>query len=101
MSRICQTERARQAWAALIKVAASRDTTKYGELGAAIGVHPRAIRYVLGPIQGYCLEVEPKLPPLTILMVNSSGRPGSGFIAHDLDDFDHGLETRQRGVRVA
>ena len=66
---------------------------RYRELGAAIGVHHRAIRYVLGPIQDYCREEVPRLPPLTILVVNSSGRPGSGFIADDLDDFEHGLET--------
>lgn len=91
MSRVNQTARARIAWAALVAAASSRRTTTYGQLGAAVGVHHRAVRYVLGPIQDYCLEA--KLPPLTILVVNSSGLPGSGFIAHDLDDFEQGLET--------
>ncbi|MEK7813959.1 MAG: HNH endonuclease [Candidatus Desantisbacteria bacterium] len=31
-----------------------------------------------------------KLPPLTILVINQSGLPGSGFIAWDVDDFDTG-----------
>jgi putative restriction endonuclease len=31
-----------------------RRTITYADLGARIGVHHRAIRYVLGPIQDYC-----------------------------------------------
>lgn len=91
MSQINQTERARLAWMALVQVARTRQTTTYGALGAAIGVHHRAIRYVLGPIQDYCLEA--RLPPLTILVVNGSGRPGTGFIAHDPNDLENGLES--------
>jgi putative restriction endonuclease len=91
MSRINQTERAQLAWQALIEVARNRRTVTYGELGARIGIHHRAIRYVLGPIQDYCLES--RLPPLTILVVNGSGRPGTGFIAHDPEDLDGGLEA--------
>lgn len=91
MSQINQTERARLAWKVLVAVAKQRTTTTYGALGAQIGVHHRAIRYVLGPIQDYCLES--KLPPLTILVVNGSGRPGSGFIAHDPDDLENGFEA--------
>jgi len=41
-------------------------------------------------IQDYCLEENH--PPLTILIVNASGLPGTGFIAHDLDNFEQGLE---------
>lgn len=91
MSRINQTERARLAWQVLIEVARARGTITYGGLGARIGVHHRAIRYVLGPIQDYCLES--RLPPLTILVVNGSGRPGTGFIAHDPNDLESGLEA--------
>lgn len=36
--------------------------------------------------------MESNLPPLTILVINGSGQPGSGFIAHDRDDLDGGLE---------
>lgn len=91
MSTINHTERARLAWQVLIDVARVRDTITYGVLGARIGVHHRAIRYVLDPIQDYCLET--RLPPLTILVVNGSGRPGAGFIAHDTNDLDSGLEA--------
>lgn len=85
-----QVERAFRAWPVLIGVAKQRGTITYGELGAAIGIHHRAIRYVLGVIQDYCLEE--KLPPLTILIINSSGRPGTGFIAYNLQYFESGLE---------
>lgn len=85
-----QVERASRAWPILTGRAAKRSTITYGELGEALGVHHRALRYVLGVIQDYCLEE--KLPPLTILIVNASGRPGSGFIAFDLDNFEEGLE---------
>lgn len=91
MSQINQTERARLAWQVLIQVAKARDTITYGGLGARIGVHHRAIRYVLGPIQDYCLESQ--LPPLTILVINGTGRPGTGFIAHDPNDLENGLEA--------
>ena len=90
MSNINHTERARLAWDALSRVAASRRTTTYGQLGAAISIHHRAVRYALGLIQDYCIASG--LPPLTILVLNVKGRPGTGFIAHDLDDFEHGLE---------
>ena len=90
MSGINQAERARLAWDELISVASTRSTTTYGQLGSAIGVHHRAIRYVLSLLQDYCIEA--RLPPLTILVVNATGRPGTGFIAYDLEDFDQGLE---------
>jgi hypothetical protein len=80
-----QVERASRAWPILTDRAKKRSTITYGELGQALGVHHRAVRYILGVIQDYCLEE--KLPPLTILIVNASGKPGSGFIAFDLDKF--------------
>ncbi|VVD60138.1 hypothetical protein PCO31110_00056 [Pandoraea communis] len=36
--------------------------------------------------------MESRLPPLTILVRNGSGLPGSGFIAHDRNDLDAGLK---------
>jgi len=86
-----QEERAYRAWGILTAVASkSNGLITYGELGAAISVHPRAIRYVLGVIQAYCLDQ--KLPPLTILVVNAQDRtPSSGFIAWDVDDLPEGL----------
>jgi len=85
-----QIERAAQAWPVLTRTAKNRTTITYGELGAAIGVHHRAIRFVLGVIQDYCLAE--RLPPLTILIINSSGKPGDGFIAYNLRHFEKGLE---------
>jgi len=94
MLNINQSERARLAWTVLISVAKSDKTITYGELGAQIGVHHRAIRHVLGPIQDFCMESgPPSLPPLTILVVNLNGRPGSGFIAHDPNDLQGGLDA--------
>lgn len=91
MSQINQTERARLAWDVLTEVAKNKSTITYGLLGSRIGIHHRAVRYVLGPIQDNCLES--RLPPLTILVVNGSGRPGTGFIAHDHNDLESGLEA--------
>ncbi len=84
-----QLERAFRAWPILIEVARHRNTITYGELGAKLGIHHRAVRYVLGILQDYCLEEN--LPPLTILIVNGSGKPGTGFIAYDLSRFEKGL----------
>ena len=85
---INQSERAFRAWPILTKRAAEGKTITYGELGTLLGVHHRAIRYVLGLIQDYCLDE--KLPPLTILIVNQSGKPGTGFIAYDVDKLEEG-----------
>ncbi|CAG2132276.1 HNH endonuclease [Cupriavidus numazuensis] len=90
MSKINQMDRARLAWPVLATVAEKRQTITYKELGAHLGVHHRAIRYVLGPIQEYCMESA--LPPMTILVVNGSGLPGTGFIAHNRKDLDSGIE---------
>lgn len=86
---INQAERAFLAWPILTSHAQKRKTITYKELGDSIGIHHRVVRYVLGLIQNYCLEE--KLPPLTILIVNQAGVPGSGFIAWDVDDYDEGF----------
>lgn len=85
---INQAERAFRAWPILTKRAGEGKTITYRELGALIGVHHRAVRYVLALIQHYCLEE--KLPPLTILIVNQGGKPGTGFIAYDVDKLEEG-----------
>ena len=85
-----QTERAYRAWPVLVDRASKKKTITYGELAKALGIHHRAVRYVLGVIQQYCLDE--RLPPLTILIVNrSEGTPGEGFIAWDVDDLETGL----------
>ncbi|MDD2462506.1 MAG: HNH endonuclease [Desulfobulbus sp.] len=83
-----QAERAFRAWPILTKRAGAGKTITYGELGALLGVHHRAVRYVLALIQDYCLGE--KLPPLTILIVNQGGKPGTGFIAYDVDKLEEG-----------
>jgi putative restriction endonuclease len=85
-----QVERAYRAWSILVGLAINQaKTMTYGELANHLGVHHRAIRYVLSEIQDYCLREA--LPPLTILVVNAdTGLPGHGFIAWSMDDLDRG-----------
>jgi putative restriction endonuclease len=85
-----QPERAFRAWTILTDRAARGLTITYGDLGTALAIHHRTVRYVLGLIQSYCLDES--LPPLTILIVNKSGLPGTGFIALDLARFAEGKE---------
>lgn len=66
--KINQEERAFKAWIILTSIALKRNFITYKELGDKIGIHHRAVRYVLGLIQDYCMSNE--LPPLTILVVN-------------------------------
>jgi len=84
---INQAERAYRAWPILTERAREGKTITYGDLGALLGIHHRAVRHVLGLIQAYCLK---KLPPLTILVVDQGGQPGTGFIAYDLDKLAEG-----------
>ena len=81
---------AAQAWPILANAAKENRTISYKQLGTAIGLHHRSVRYVLGIIQDYCLAEH--LPPLTGLVVRQQERvPGSGFIAWDVDDLEAGL----------
>ena len=90
MTRINHEARAARAWPILINAARERRTIGYKELCDAIGVHWRAAAHLLSPIQDYCVATD--IPPLTILAVNRSGRPGGGFYAWRLDSFKEGLE---------
>ena len=85
-----QLARAAAAWPILTETARRRDRIEYGVLAQRIGIHVRPLRYVLGVIQDYCMDEA--LPPLTILVVNQSGRQGQGFIAWNPDDVDAGFE---------
>ena len=79
---INQEERAARAWPILIEHAVRGTTLTYGQLGAQLGIHHRACRYVLLEIQDYCLEND--FPPLTMVVVNSAtGTPGQGCVASD------------------
>jgi len=85
-----QAERVYRAWNILTERAKLRLPITYKQLGDALGMHHRPVRFILGPIQSYCLAEH--LPALTILVVNQHGVPGSGFIALDPDRFEEGLE---------
>ncbi|HEY0141200.1 MAG TPA: hypothetical protein VGF48_09905 [Thermoanaerobaculia bacterium] len=73
-------ERAIQIWPLLTFAASLRMTLTYKRLGQLIGAAPVALGGWLEPIQSYCLVRD--LPPLTVLVVSDSdGMPGSGFVA--------------------
>ena len=78
-------------WPVLVGAAQNGTLLRYKELGEVLGIHHRSVRWALGPIQDYCEET--KRPPLSVLVVGSNLRPGSGFIAWDLDDIDAALEA--------
>jgi putative restriction endonuclease len=72
-------------WPVIAKSAKARETLTYGQLAPLIGTIPLSVRYALGPIQDFCLEM--RLPPLTAIVIGKNSKePGSGFIAWDVDD---------------
>lgn len=89
MAQVNQEERAFRAWQVLAGVAMEGEKITYGDLAKRLDVHHRTTRYFLELIQSYCMNA--KLPPLTILVVGKSGRPGRGFIAWDIDNLDEGF----------
>ena len=82
---IDQEERAQKAWTKLVELAKSQKNCSYKELGDFIGIHHRPVRYPLELFQNYCLNNN--LPPITILVINGSGKPGPGFIAANENNF--------------
>ena len=72
-------ERAAQIWPVLSFAAKNRQVLTYDIIGNLIGVPRFALAQLLDPIQSYCIIH--KLPALTVLVVNKSGEPGTGFIA--------------------
>lgn len=87
---INQAERVYRAWNILTECAKQRTPITYKQLADLLRMHHRPVRFILGPIQAYCLA-EP-LPALTILVTNQQGQLGSGFIALGPDRFDEGLQ---------
>lgn len=85
-----QWTRAYMAWNELSDFARTNQPVTYELLGKLIGVHHRAVKFALAPIQDYCLNNG--LPPLSILVVNkNTGLPGQGFIARNADNISEGL----------
>lgn len=79
--------RALQAWQYLIAKATSRQLVRYDELADLMGYPDnRPLSHILNFIMVYCAQNS--LPPLTGIVVNKDGTPGSGFTEasrHDLD----------------
>jgi len=88
INNVNQHQRAAKAWEILIEVAKKRNFIRYKGLGDKIEIHHRAIRFVLGVIQEYC--VINKLPPLTILIGDENGMPGKGFTAWNRENINEG-----------
>jgi len=88
MEEVNQIQRAALAWNVLIDIAENRKFIQYKELGDQIGIHHRVVRIVLAVIQKYCLENH--LPPITILVGDEDGVPGTGFIAWDILNLEYG-----------
>ena len=87
IKKINQEQRAFYAWKVLISCAAKRKPLTYGELAEKIGIHHRAVRFVLNLIYDYCYSNN--LPPLTILIVNkNTNLPGQGFNDYSIDTFE-------------
>jgi len=90
MDEINQYERAGLAWTVLTRIASQKTFIRYKKLGDEIGIHHRVVRFVLGVIQEYCLQNQ--LPPITILVTDANGIPGTGFKAWDVDNIDEGFQ---------
>jgi putative restriction endonuclease len=81
-----------QVWPLLVNSSQHRETIPYKQVAQAIGTNPLSVGNALGPIQDYCLENH--LPPLTSIVVRTStGIPGNGFIAWDVDDLHSAHEA--------
>ena len=83
-------QRAYHAWTELTRAAEAGTLLRYTEIGQALGIHHRAVGFALDPIHRYCMREN--LPPLSILVVNSTGLPGKGFTAWERERFEEGCE---------
>jgi len=78
-------------WPVLIKAARDRVKPIYKDLAPLINTNPLSVGKALEPIQAYCMDS--KLPPLSSIVVSkTTGLPGGGFIAWDIDDIDTAFE---------
>lgn len=78
--------RAVQAWQILISAAMNRQTHTYTSLSILMYKKPAqgVLSSILGHIAFYCNQND--LPPLTVLVVNESGLPGSDIpVSEDLN----------------
>lgn len=91
MPAVNHFERAYRAWDILVAQAEAGRPITYKDLARHLGIHHRPARYLLAPIQDYCMGA-PQLPPLTILVVDQFGNPGAGFIAWSRDNLEEGRQ---------
>lgn len=93
--KVDHRQRAGQLWPYLIEAASRREELTYRMAAEKIGIHWRPIRFVLGPIQQYCLEEG--LPRLTAIVYSQgtgipgagyAGMPGNGADLEEVFDFD-------------
>ncbi|MBV5321955.1 MAG: HNH endonuclease [Sulfuricurvum sp.] len=78
-------------WPFLVRAAINRDKLTYSDLAPIIKTNPLSVGKALEPIQDYCIDY--KLPPLTSIVVGkTTGIPGGGFIAWDVNDIETAYE---------
>lgn len=84
-------QRALQIWTVLIGCARRRETIRYEALADMIGFDGPANRLAepLGRVMRYCERMG--LPPLTVLVVNQTGKPSEGLTTSQ--DFDQDREN--------
>ncbi len=80
-------------WPTLVNAAKNKTTLQYlRDIVPLINTSAIASGRALGPIQDFCLEN--RLPPLTAIVVaKTTGLPGEGFIAWDVDDIDSAQQS--------
>ena len=72
-------------WPLLVEAAKNRNNPTYSDLAPVINTNPLSVGKGLGPILYYCMDN--RLPPLTSIVISkTTGLPGDGFIAWDIDD---------------
>ena len=83
--------RALQAWQYLIARASNRQIIRYEDLRHVMGYpDDRPLFTILGYVMYLCSQW--KLPPLTVIVVNSDGTPGPGFTEIPRSEFDRKRE---------
>lgn len=83
--------RALQAWQYLIGKAHNRQIVKYDELRILMGYPTNnPLNSILDCIMFFCEQNN--LPPLTLIVVNKYGVPGSGFTAENFEKYHQSRE---------
>jgi len=76
--------KAREVLPWLVKYAVAKKPVEYGVLGKAVGVHPRAVRHILGIIGNALEKSDPDIPMIQLIVVNKKhgivGNAGLGWL---------------------